>query len=261
MRIVILENPEQVGRAAADVVIKAATRPGFRLGVATGSSPEPLYAELRAAHQRGDFTLQGATAWALDEYVGVPEDHPERYRNVLRRELVGPDATGLREESLFTPDGLADDPALAAHEHEQGLSQGVHLQILGIGSDGHIGFNEPSGSLFTPTRVNVLLEQTRQDNARFFNDDISQVPALCITQGTETIMRAEQIVLVATGSSKAKAVAGMIEGPVSVVCPASVLQQHRNVTAVVDEAAAAELQLTDYYRQVEAAGLEDPIWL
>lgn len=256
MHIAITPTPEDASKLAAKIIIPQ-VKPGFRLGVATGSTPEGLYAELRAAHEQGQFSLEECTAWALDEYVGIAPDHPERYRNVLRRELVGSEKTGLKDENLHTPDGTASDPHQAARDYEAEIAPGVDLQILGIGADGHIGFNEPTGSLSNPTNVVTLTAQTIADNARFFDNDEANVPKQAVTQGLSTIMKSGQAVLLAFGSQKADAVAATVEGAVSAFWPASILQYHLNAFIIADEAAASKLQLTDYYRQTWQAEYPD----
>ena len=247
MRVIIRDTAEEASRLAAQHIIESFPR-GGRLGVATGSTPLGLYEEFRAAHARGEFSLSGATAWALDEYVHIPEDHPERYRNVLLKELVEGDATGLEADDLRTPDGKADDPVEAARIYEELIAPGVDLQILGLGSNGHIGFNEPFSSLSSRTHVGVLTGTTRQDNARFFEGDIDKVPELCVTQGLSTILSAKELVLLAFGKKKAEAVAKIIEGSVSQRWPGSVLQFHDNTTVYLDEGAASQLELIDRFK-------------
>lgn len=248
MRVIIRDTADEASRLAAQKIIDGFTPPG-RLGVATGSTPLPLYRELREAYARGEFTLEGSTAWALDEYVGIDKDHPERYRNVLLTELVGNGGTGLAAEDLKTPDGKAEDPEEAARIYEQMIAPGVDIQILGLGSNGHIGFNEPFDSLNSRTHVGLLTGTTRQDNARFFDDDISQVPVHCVTQGLATIMTAKSIVLLAFGERKAEAVARIVEGGVTQRWPGSILQFHEDVTVYLDEAAASGLELIDRFKQ------------
>lgn len=252
MHIGSFENADVASKAAAQLIIDLFGRKArATLGVATGSTPEKLYAHLRDAHDAGHFTLKGSNAFALDEYVGIADDHPQRYRNVLRRELVGKDATGLRDEDLYTPDAGADDPESAAliYDRSIGATGGIDLQILGIGVDGHIGFNEPGGSLVSRTHVEALARQTISDNARFFDGDLAKVPTRCITQGLGTIMEAGKLVLLAFGENKAEAVAQLVEGPISAKWPATIMQMHPDVVVITDHAAASLLQFTDLYRE------------
>lgn len=251
MQIGIFKDAEAAADAAAEILISRMSAADNKvLGVATGSTPLPLYERLRAAHAAGTFSLEGVKAFALDEYVGIDPEHPERYRNVLRAELVGDDKTGLRDEDLNTPDGNAADPAVAALEYDAAIkaSGGVELQILGIGADGHIGFNEPGISLVSRTHVDALTRQTREDNARFFDGDLDKVPAACVTQGLGTIMDARCVLLIATGSGKVDAVRELIEGGISAHWPATILQMHPAAYILVDEAAAADLKLADFYK-------------
>ena len=253
MRIAITPTAEAGSKLAAKLIVPQ-VKPGFRLGLATGSTPEGLYAELRKAHTETDFTLEHCTGWALDEYVGIAPDHPERYRNVLRRELVGAEKTGLKDENLNTPDGLSPDPEESARRYEEAITSGVDLQILGIGADGHIGFNEPSGCLVNPTNVVTLAPRTISDNARFFDGEEAKVPRRAIIQGPATIMRSYGL---ACGEQKADAVADTVEGAVSAFCPASILQYHLDVVVIVDNAAASKLKLADYYRETWQAKYPD----
>lgn len=252
MHIGIFANEQEVADAAAKHLFQVLDNSENKtLGVATGSTPLPLYERMRQAHARGEFSLENFHAYALDEYVGIDPAHPERYRNVLRTELVGAENSGLLDENLHTPDGNAADPVVAADQYEAEIkaSGGVSLQILGIGADGHIGFNEPGISLASRTHVDALTKQTREDNMRFFDNDISQVPTKCITQGLATIMDAHEILLIATGVNKAAAVQELVEGGISAHWPATILQMHPRVTVIVDEAAASELKLRDFYQE------------
>ena len=182
------------------------------------------------------------------ESLGIADDHPQRYRNVIDTEIAT--RVDFAEGAVHGPDGSADDLAAASADYERKIvgAGGIDLQILGIGTDGHVAFNEPGSSLASRTRVKSLTQQTRMDNARFFDGDVEQVPKLCLTQGMGTIMEAKHLVLVATGGNKAEAVHQMIEGPISAMWPATVLQMHQHVTVLLDEAAASRLQLGDYYR-------------
>ncbi len=252
MQIGIFATEQEVADAAAAHLFTVLERAENKvLGVATGSTPLPLYARMRAAKAAGTFSLADFHAFALDEYVGIDPEHPERYRNVLRTELVGEHNSGLLDENLHTPDGNAPDPevAAAAYEAEIKASGGIALQILGIGADGHIGFNEPGISLASRTHVDALTAQTREDNQRFFDNDLTQVPRKCITQGLATIMDAKEVLLIATGANKAQAVRELVEGGISAHWPATILQMHPKVTVLVDEAAASELALADFYKE------------
>lgn len=225
------------------------SNPSATLGVATGSTPEPLYAKLRDAHAVGQFDLSKAKAFALDEYVGLDPDHPESYRNVLRRNLVGDDKTGLTEEGLNTPDVQHGDPHVEAAKYDAKIRDAqVDLQILGLGADGHIGFNEPGGSLVSRTHVEVLAPQTIKDNARFFGGEEKAVPSRCITQGLGTIMEAKKLLLFAFGKNKADAVRELVEGSVSAVWPATIIQLHPDVTVLLDQDAARYLRFKDLYQ-------------
>ncbi len=254
MEIVILDGEPSIGRLAADEICALLERtPDAVLGLATGSSPQPVYDELVARHEAGDLSLAGARAFTLDEYVGLPEDHPERYRNVIASHFT--DRVDLDPGSVLGPDGSAVDVPAACAAYEQAITGagGVDLQILGIGTDGHIGFNEPGSSLASRTRIKTLTHQTRTDNARFFGGDLDAVPTHCLTQGLATIMAARHVVLVATGRAKAQAVHQLAEGPVSALWPATILQHHPHVSVLVDEAAASRLQLAGYYRETYRA--------
>lgn len=252
MHVGIFDTPDEASVAAAQFIIDLyEDKSRAILGVATGSTPEALYAHLRAAHAAGSFSLKKASAFALDEYVGIAADHPERYRNVLLRQLVDHDATGLTDKALNTPDTSAEDPAASAQLYDRTIAAlgGVDLQILGIGADGHIGFNEPGGSLVSRTHVEALAGQTIADNARFFDGDESRVPTRCITQGLGTIMEARTLLLLAFGDNKAAAVAQLVEGPISAKWPATIMQMHPDVIVVTDRAAASGLEYTELYRE------------
>jgi glucosamine-6-phosphate deaminase len=252
VEVIICPDEKRVGEIGAAKVARLAARvgPAVVLGVATGSSPLATYACLAELVRSGELDLGAASAFALDEYVGLPLGHPESYHEVIRRTVTEP--LGLAPERVHVPDG---DPARLADagERYEALIRdagGVDVQILGVGANGHIGFNEPTSSLDSRTRVKTLAPRTREDNKRFFGDE--PVPVHCVTQGLGTIMAARHVVLVATGAGKADAVAGVIEGPVTAMCPGSVLQFHPSATVVVDEAAAGKLALADYYRQTYA---------
>lgn len=245
MEVVIVADADAAGALVADIVATH-VRPGAVLGLATGSSPLPAYRDLVRRHRERSLDLSTCRAFTLDEYVGLPRTHPESYHSVIRREFT--DEVGI--ERVDGPDGEATDIPTEAARYEAAIAAagGVDVQLLGIGTDGHLGFNEPGSSLASRTRVKTLTRQTREDNARFF-DSIDDVPRHVITQGLGTILDAGHLVLIATGEGKAAAVASAVEGPVSAFCPASILQLHPRATVVVDEAAATTLRLADYYRE------------
>lgn len=258
MEIVILPTAAEVGRYAAAAVAQSlrGAGPAPVLGVATGSSPLALYRELARLIAAGALDPATWSAFALDEYVGLPPAHPESYASVIDRTVTRP--LGLDPARVHVPDGYAPDPAAAAQAYEDAIADvgGIDVQILGLGGNGHIGFNEPSSSLSSRTRIKTLTAATRRANARFF-DSLDQVPTHCLTQGLGTISDARAVVLVAQGEAKADAVAAVVEGPLSAMCPGSVLQLHQRATVVVDEEAASRLQLGDYYREVFAG---KPAW-
>jgi glucosamine-6-phosphate deaminase len=258
VEVVIVADAKAGGELVAEAMARLLRRkPDALLGVATGSTPLPVYEALAAKVRAGAVDTSRARVAQLDEYVGLPADHPESYRSVLRREVLEP--LGIPTDAFLGPDGTAEDVQAACERYDRELAEagGVDLQLLGIGTDGHIGFNEPCSSLASRTRIKTLTEQTRVDNARFFDGDIAQVPHHVITQGIGTILEARHLVLLATGEGKADAVAATVEGPVAAVCPASALQLHPHATVVVDEAAASKLKLADYFRH---AYVNKPEW-
>jgi glucosamine-6-phosphate deaminase len=254
MEVIILADAKQIGGLAADAIgVLLSRKLDAVLGLATGSSPLVIYDELAARCDAGQITFGQARGFTLDEYVGLPADHVERYRNVIDKVFVS--RVDFAPGAVQGPDGLATDipAACAAYENAIRAAGGVDLQILGIGTDGHIAFNEPGSSLASRTRIKTLTRQTRVDNARFFGDDVESVPTHCLTQGLATIMAARHVVLVATGRSKSEAVHHLVEGAVSALWPATILQHHPHVTVLLDEAAARRLQLIDYYRETYLA--------
>ncbi len=251
MEVVPLSTPAEVGAVAADVIeALVRTRTDAVLGLATGSSPLPAYQELIRRRRDGSApAYDGVRCFTLDEYVGLPDGHPESYRETIFRELT--DGLEIARDRVASPD--ASDPEHAGPRYEEAIAAagGVDVQVLGIGADGHLAFNEPGSSLASVTRMKTLTDQTRRDNARFFGS-VDEVPRHVLTQGLGTILRARHLLLVATGAGKAAAVAAAVEGPLSASCPASVLQLHPHATVLVDEEAASGLSRLDYYREVYA---------
>jgi len=248
--IVIVRDKAEAGALVADhIAALLRDNPETVLGLATGSTPLPVYEALRTRLEGVDVSR--VRGFALDEYVGIDPAHPESYRSVITREVVEP--LGLNPALIRTPDGTPEGIEHHGEEYDAAIREagGIDLQILGIGTDGHIGFNEPGSSFASITRVKTLTEQTRNDNARFF-DRVEDVPMHCITQGLGTILRARHLVLLAFGKGKAAAVAGAVEGAVTASLPGSAIQLHPRATVVVDEAAASKLARADYYRYAYA---------
>lgn len=253
--VVIVPSAAAAGVLVADEIVKLVTaRPDAVLGLATGSTPVPVYEALRSRLTGVDVSR--VRGFALDEYVGIDPDHPESYRSVITREVVEP--LGLDPALTQTPNGALATISHAGEDYERAIAAagGIDLQILGIGTSGHIGFNEPGSSFASRTRVKTLIEQTRVDNARFF-DSVDDVPMHCITQGLGTILSSRHLFLLAFGEGKAHAVAGAVEGPVTSSLPGSAIQLHEHVTVVVDEAAASQFENADYYRYAFA---NKPAW-
>jgi glucosamine-6-phosphate deaminase len=239
MKVLTLDSREAAGAAGAAVVRGCVqAKPDAVLGFATGSSPLPLYNTL--ADYGLDFT--GVRGFALDEYIGLPPGDPRSYGAVIDSEVV--QRLGMRPGSVRVPDVAAADLDAAARDYGQAIREagGVDLQILGIGHNGHLAFNEPGAALDSRTRVEQLAERTRRANSRFF-DSPDQVPTRCMTQGIGTILDARHLLLIAHGSDKADIIARALQGPVSPDCPASALQLHPRVTVLLDRPAAARLNL------------------
>lgn len=253
--VIIVPSAAAAGVLVADEIVRLiAARPDAVLGLATGSTPLPVYEALRPRLEGVDVSQ--VRGFALDEYVGIDPNHPESYRSVITNEVVVP--LGLNPDRIQTPNGALATIAHAGDDYDRAIAEagGIDLQILGIGTSGHIGFNEPGSSFASRTRVKTLIEQTRKDNARFF-DSVHDVPQHCITQGLGTILEARHLFLLAFGEGKAAAVAGAVEGPVTSSLPGSAIQLHPHVTVVVDEAAASRLTHADYYRYAFA---NKPAW-
>lgn len=249
MSVIIVPSRKEAGEVAAAVILDVVrANPQAVLGLATGSSPLETYQELAAAGAAGTVDFSQVRGFALDEYIGIPEDHPESYHTVIRRTVTEP--LGLNPDLVQVPSGTADDPARAGKDYDAAIKAagGVDVQILGIGANGHLGFNEPTTSFASRTHVTKLTEQTRTDNARFFEGDLTKVPTHSMTQGLGTISEARKLLLIAQGENKADAIAAAVEGPVSSMCPASLIQLHPDVVIVVDEAAASKLTLDTYER-------------
>ena len=241
MTIQVFDSLAELGdRAGAQIIAVIEGKPDPVIGLATGSSPVPVYEGwARVARERG-LSMRHVQCFALDEYCGLPHEHPESYHSVIARDATA--VIGLDPERVRVPEGLGDVAANAiGYDRAIAEAGGIDLQILGIGRNGHLGFNEPGSPFDSRTREIDLMPETISDNARFF-DHITDVPTRAITQGLGTILDARELVVVATGAAKAPAVAAALEGPVSIDLPASVLQNHPNVTWYLDADAASLLE-------------------
>lgn len=248
MEIIIQPTPEAATAIAARLIARLLKeKPDAVLGLATGSTPLPLYRAL--VDMQLDWSR--VRTFNLDEYLGLAPEHPQSYHHFMWENLFR--HVNIRPENVHIPDGLAADvPAFCAdYEARIRAVGGIDLQLLGIGSDGHIGFNEPSSSLASRTRIKTLTQRTRADNARFFAS-ADEVPSHVITMGIGTIMEARTNLLLAFGAKKAQALAEAAEGPVTAMNPASALQLHPDTRVCLDEAAATQLKRADYYRWVFA---------
>lgn len=246
MEIIIQPTPEAATQVAARIIARLlAEKPNAVLGLATGSTPLLLYRAL--IEMKLDWSR--VTTFNLDEYIGLPTDHPQSYHSFMWENLFR--HVGIPPENVNIPNGNAQDiPAFCAdYERRIRAAGGIDLQILGIGTDGHIGFNEPTSSLASRTRIKTLTPQTRKDNARFFDGE-DKVPGHVITMGIGTIMEARQNLMLAFGTGKARAIADAVEGPISTINPASILQMHVDARICLDAGAASLLKRADYYQWV-----------
>jgi glucosamine-6-phosphate deaminase len=252
--VIVRDEAEEFARDAAALIVDRIRGGRIRtLGVATGSSPLPVY---RALADYPLETFSELSLYALDEYVGLARSDPRSYHSVVMHEVATP--LGIPATRVHVPDGTIEGLSTAGHRYEAEIASagGIDLQILGIGTTGHIGFNEPGSALKSRTRIKTLSARTREDNARFFSS-LESVPRHCVTQGIGTILDARSLVLVATGKAKSDAITAALEGPLTTMCPGSALQAHPDVTVFLDAAASVRLELLDYHRD---AHLHRPDW-
>ena len=250
MHVFICPDYADLSRKAAAIVADLVrTKPGAVLGFATGSSPVGLYQELIRLHQEEGLDFSGVTTFNLDEYCGLDGDHPQSYRAFMNENLF--DHINVAKENTHVPCGTAADAGASCAAYEQRIRDagGIDLQVLGIGSDGHVAFNEPGSSLGSRTRRVYLTKQTLDDNSRFF-EKAADVPTSAISMGVGTILEARRCVMVVNGANKAEAFAAAVEGPVTSMITASALQYHPDTWAFCDEPAAAKLTMRDYYNWI-----------
>lgn len=250
MEVIIQQDPQAASAVAARIISHTLrVKPDAVLGLATGSTPILLYNELVRMHRAGYIDFSRVRTFNLDEYVGLKPEHPASYHSFMFEHLFN--HININRENINIPNGLADDIPGHCLDYERKIKAagGIDVQILGIGTEGHIGFNEPTSSLGSRTRIKTLTPRTRFDNAPYFGSE-AKVPKHVVTTGIGTIMEARTVVLLAFGSSKSNAVAQTVEGPVSSMMPASILQMHPVAKVIIDESAASQLRNTSYYRWV-----------
>lgn len=241
MKVIICKNYDDISRRAASLLLaQLVIKPDSILGLATGSTPIGLYKELIEAYRQGEADFFSASSFNLDEYLGLEQADPNSYFSFMRENLFR--HINLPLENTHLPNGMAPDPQEECANYDRMIEQagGVDFQILGIGHDAHIGFNEPGEAFEEGTHLEKLTEETREANARFFGS-LNLVPTQAITMGIGTIMRARRIVLLANGKAKAPAIVKMLRGPITPRVPASILRFHPSVIVYLDEAAASEL--------------------
>ncbi len=251
MKIIIQENYEQMSKATAQEVADILNaKPNAVLGMATGSTPLGVYQELVRMHRNDGLDFSRVTTFNLDEYVGLTPDHEQSYHYFMHENFFK--HVNVSAQNIYIPSGTTSNYRAFCAWYEKRIEEcgGVDVQILGIGSDGHIAFNEPTSSLSSRTRLKTLARPTIEDNARFF-DKPEDVPIYAITMGVGTILESKHLLLLANGKNKADAVAKLIEGPVTSMITASALQLHKSANVYIDTDAAADLQMRDYYEWVQ----------
>jgi len=254
MEVIIVDNNDQVAQVCAELIIELVQRKSTAtLGLATGHTPIATYRRLIDAFQHNRVSFADVTTFNLDEYLGLEPTHPDSFRRFMDEQFFS--YIDIDRARTFLPDGRCENPRAEGRRFETLIRDagGIDLQILGIGRNGHIGFNEPGSSLASRTRIKTLTPQTRRDN---FDGNPAVAPLHAITMGIGTILEARHVLLMANGEHKAEAIRNTVEGPITAMCPASALQQHERVTVVVDASAAQLLQHQDYYRWAHLQNLE-----
>lgn len=257
MEVIICPSTERANLLTAQLIadtVKA--NPKAVLGLATGRTPEGVYARLGQLHKETELDFSHITTFNLDEYIGIPATNPQSFRACMERELFS--KINIKKENTHLPDGVAQDLDAECDRYEKAITAagGIDLQLLGIGLNGHLAFNEPLSSLASRTRSKALTPETRRQNAPAFGS-LDEVPTRAITMGVGTVLESRWAILLATGSSKAEIILKAVEGPMSAIVTASALQMHRRCTIIVDEPAAEWLQMKEYYRWVFA---NEPEW-
>ena len=251
MLVILKRDDQEISRQAAQLVASAVRKkPALALGLATGGTMVGVYKYLVDIHKQGSVDFSRVVTFNLDEYLGLPAAHPRSFHHFMRENLFA--HVNVNPRNIHIPDGTVRanyDQYCASYEAAIQSAGGIDLQLLGIGRNGHVGFNEPTSSIGSRTRLKVLSQETTDDNAKFFAPG-EESPRCAITMGIGTILEARKILLLATGEAKAAAVAKSIEGPITSAVSASALQLHPDVTFIIDDAAASQLTQRDYYRRV-----------
>lgn len=238
MKLIVVNNYEELSKVAAKEFSKVIKeKENAVLGLATGGSPVGMYKELIRMYEQKELNFSKITTVNLDEYIGLNPEHNQSYRYFMNNNLFN--HINIDKSNTFVPNGLAEDLEAQCKEYDQKISElgGIDIQLLGVGNNGHIAFNEPNNELSSGTHIISLTDNTIEANARFF-DNIDDVPRKAITMGVGGIMKAKKIILIASGESKAEAIKGIFSGKITTANPATMLQMHRDVTVIVDEAAA-----------------------
>lgn len=257
MDVIVQPNAESAALLAARLIRDALiAKPRLVLGLATGRTMEAVYWNLTEMRRAEALDFSGCATFNLDEYVGLPADRPESYRQYMEHHLF--QHVNLRSVNTRLPEGTAPDLDAECRRYEAAIraAGGIDLQLLGIGSDGHIGFNEPLSAFQSRTRVIALTPETMAQNAPLFPRP-EQMPRRAITMGVGTILEARRCLMLATGEAKAEVIAAAVEGPMTAMISASALQWHPQCTVIVDEAAAGQLRGAEHYRWVFE---NDPVW-
>jgi len=250
MEVIIKQNYDQICEEAAEIILQRWKRKeNLSMGLATGKSPLGLYKKLITLYKNNKMDFSRMVAFSLDEYLGLKENHPQSFADYLEKNLF--QHINIRKENIFRLKGDPEDIESHCLEYEEKIREfgGIDIQILGIGRNGHIGFNEPSSSLASRTRVKTLTQETIEANSRKFKNR-ENIPRHCLTIGIGTIMESKMIILLGSGKEKSEAIKLSVEGPVTASVPASILQLHPVVKIIIDEQAACLLAHKDYYQWV-----------
>ena len=257
MEIIIQSTYKQLAAIASEIIRDALLKkPDLVLGLATGSTPIGLYKALVRMHKEDGLDFSSVIAFNLDEYVGIPCEHPQSYHTFMANHFF--DYLNIPVKNRHIPQNTAKNHEAFCAAYEEAIIRagGIDIQVLGIGTDGHIGFNEVGSSLASRTRIVTLTKSTLVANANHFEGNVNAVPEMAITMGIGTIMEAKQCLLLANGTSKATAIAKAVEGPITSMVPASILQMHPNTVTLIDESAASDLKEVEYYKRSYANKLK-----